>query len=289
MVTMKNRIGIYAFYDENGIVDDYVFHFLFLLKKITTRIVFVSNGPIKKEYINMLNRITGEILIRENTGFDVYAYKYAINHIEFNKLEKYDEVILCNSTFFGPINGLENIFLEMDKKEDLDFWGLTQSPDYFVDTDEIPAFYINPYGYIPKHIQSYFVVYRNKFIKTKHLRDFWNNLPMINSYAEAVGLFETVFTKYFEDLNYKWDTYLHYENDEKNINYPLLYKPYEVIVGYKFPIIKRKSFFIDDSLSIKYKTKDSVRKLIQYLNDNSCYDVDLIYKNITRTNKINNF
>ena len=192
---MKNRLGIYFIYDEKGIMDEYAFFFLSAYKKLLNRLIVVINGELKQEYIDRLKSLNYEVLVRENKGLDVYAYKHAFDYVGFNNLSEYDEVIYCNSTFFGPIYNLEDMFECMDKNENLDFWGITQHPDYKVDNEDIPAYNINPYGYLPKHIQNYFMVYRNSFVKKKDLYDFWNNLPEINGYFDSVGLFETVFTK----------------------------------------------------------------------------------------------
>lgn len=280
---MKNRIAIYAFYDEEGIIDDYVYYFLNALKKLAKRIIFVSNGPIKQEYINIISKITNEILIRDNVGFDAHAYKYAFDYIGFKNLNKYDEVISCNSTFFGPIYELENVFLKMEKNENLDFWGITQHPDYFVDSKDNSEFCINPYGYIPKHIQSYFIVYKNRLLSSNYFYNFWDSLPMINNYKEAIELFETVLTKHFSDLGFKWDTYIKYNEKLIKINYPLLYKPLDVVKEYNCPIIKRKSFFLENELTIQYSTKKQIEKLFQFLKNNNLYNIDFIKNNVERT------
>lgn len=277
---MNNRTAVYFFYDKDGIVDNYVLYFLNELKKIANRIVFVANGFINEECEENIKNITKEIIIRKNIGYDAHAYKEAFDYIGWEKLKDYDELIYCNSTFFGPVYSLENMFEQMNEKNDLDFWGITQHPDYLENKDDIPAFYINPYGYLPKHIQHYFVVYRKKFIKSKELFDYWKNLPKINNYFDSVGLFETVFTKHFEDLGFNWETYINYNGD---LNYPLLYKPYDVVVKYKCPIIKRKSFFINNTLSNLNSTKDQSEKLLKYIENNNMYNIKLIYDNIRRT------
>lgn len=278
---MNNRLGIYFFYDKDGTVDEYVFHFLRELKILTNRIVFIANGFIKEEYIKEINSITNEIILRENTGLDVYALKYTLNYIGFENLGNYDEVIYCNSTFFGPIFPLEDMFNCMDTKKGLDFWGITQHPDYKTNNENIPSFNLNPYGYIPKHIQYYFVVYRNRLLKSKEFCEFFKNMPIINDYFDAVGLFETVFTKHFEDLGYEWGTYVNYIDE--NMNYPLLYKPYDVVYKYKCPIIKRKSFYLENELTEKYNTLKQNCKILNYLKDNNLYDTNMIIKNINRS------
>ena len=75
------RLLIYFFYDANGIVDDYIPYMLDDLKKNVTDIQVVVNGKINDEGIEKFKRYTDKILIRENKGFDVWAYKEAMESL----------------------------------------------------------------------------------------------------------------------------------------------------------------------------------------------------------------
>ena len=41
------------------------------------------------------------ILIRANHGFDVGGYREGLFYLGFKELQKYDEIVLFNYTFFG--------------------------------------------------------------------------------------------------------------------------------------------------------------------------------------------
>ena len=63
------------------------------------------------------------IIVRENAGFDFWAHSAALEYVGWDELENYDEYLLCNDAYFGPIFPLEETFGEMNKR-DCDFWGI---------------------------------------------------------------------------------------------------------------------------------------------------------------------
>ncbi len=63
---------------------------------------------------------------RENTGFDVGAYREALLTIGREALAEYEEIILMNYTLAGPVCELQPMFETMQARPALDFWGLTR-------------------------------------------------------------------------------------------------------------------------------------------------------------------
>lgn len=64
------RMGIFFVYDKDGIIDEYIVYLLNSLKNFMDRLIVVSNGLLTSGSKEKLKRITDEILIRDNTGFD---------------------------------------------------------------------------------------------------------------------------------------------------------------------------------------------------------------------------
>lgn len=276
-ITKSERIAIYFYYDEYGIVDEYALYFIKGLREIAGYVLVVVNGFITDESKEKLLKISDDLLIRPNEGYDAWAYKDAFNHIGWEQLEKYEEVVYCNSTVFGPIYPFEEMFGKMSENDDLDFWGISFHPDMESSST------CNPYGYIPEHVQHYFVVWRKRFTKAPELKKYWEELPPIRNYAETVGLHETVFTKYFQDLGFRWTTYVRYVLEEESSNYLLLYEPLKALEKYRCPVIKRKLFFLEDKYVTSNSIGERVRDTLDYLETYKLYDVDLIYRNIIRT------
>ena len=62
---VMKRICIFLIYDNAGIVDRYIYYYLFELKKVA-KIIIVVNGGIKEDGLGKLNNITNNIYIRNN-------------------------------------------------------------------------------------------------------------------------------------------------------------------------------------------------------------------------------
>ena len=274
-IKSRDRIAFYCFYNKHGIADKYILYFLKGLKEVSERIVVIVNGEIQDDSLNKIRLITPEIIIRDNKGFDAWAYKTGFKYVGWDRLAEYREVICCNSSVFGPLYPFNDMFRKMDRQKSLDFWGITAHSLW--NTTE----YNNPYGYIPEHIQQYFIVYRQKFIKTGDFQSYWENLPELNTYAEAVGLFETVFTKHFSDLGYKWSTYVQFKLDPKIYMNLLYFEPYKAVIEYKCPVIKRKSFYMPP-YPIPYDSfLDQLKALVVYLNDTGIYHTGMILESFS--------
>lgn len=271
------RVAIYFFYDKDGIVDGYVDYFLEDLKKNLDRLIVVCNGKLTSEGRKKFSKYTSEIIVRENKGFDVWAYKEGIEYIGWDNLKNYDELIMLNMTIMGPIYPFKEMFDEMDSRKDLDFWGITKFHKFSVD-----PWGLIQYGYIPEHIQSHFIAVRKPMLKSYEFKQHWEKMRMINTYFESVSYHESIFTKKFNDKGFKSDTYID-SNDLKDFtDHPIIDYPKKIIKENKCPIFKRRSFFnpYDDFLT-RGMGRASL-ELFKYIEKNTNYDVNLIWDNILR-------
>ena len=271
-----NRCAIFVFYDKDGIVDKYITELLKGMKKEVNRLIVVCNGEVCDEGLSSFNEVADEVLVRPNEGYDITAYKYGLNHVSLEKLSDYDEVILFNSTLFGPIYPFSEMFSAMNK-EDVDFWGMTTFHEVPFD-----PFGTIEYGYIPTHIQSFFMVFRQSLCKTDDFKSYWNNLPKITNYNEAIGYFETVFTKKFSDMGYKWKAYA---DSTELIGYtydPLRDYPRYMIEKKRCPVMKKRSFFHDYGEALSRSGGEAVREVFDFLEQNTDYDTDMIWETLLR-------
>lgn len=272
-----NRLVIYFFYDADGIVDRYIPYMLEDINKNCSELFVVCNGNLTPEGRATFKKLTPHLLVRENKGFDVWAYKAALEYYGWEKLEQFDEVIMMNHTIMGPVYPFSEMFAEMDKR-DLDFWRITKYPKVGVD-----PFGTISYGYIPEHIQSHFIAVRNNMLKSMEFRDYWDNRPEITCYADAVGKHEAIFTKSFGDKGFRWAVYVDTTDREKfEIDF-ILTSPVALIEKYRCPIFKRRSFFHDYYYILHTSTGEQTRQLMAYLREKTNYDVGMIWENILRT------
>lgn len=166
-----NRLLCYAHFDTNGQVQPFVIHALQAMKAHCSAITFVSNSPVSAADRENLLHVCSRILINDNTGYDFYMWKLALQDAD---IVQYDEVLLMNSSVYGPVSDISSVFSAMDNVP-CDFWGITE------------CFQMQP------HIQSYFLIFRHNVIQSSAFASFWqgvlpytNKLQVIQSYE--VGL-----------------------------------------------------------------------------------------------------
>lgn len=275
-MNLNNRMVIYFFFDTDGIVDEYNLVMLRDLMKNCKDLLVVSNGKLSKEGKEKFSELTDQILERDNKGFDVWAYKEAIEYIGWDKLSEYDELVLMNYTIMGPVYPFEEMFTSMDAR-DLDFWGITKYHEVKVD----------PYGmiecgYLREHIQSHFIAVRKPMLTGQAFHDYWENMRTITSYAESVAYHESYFTHHFAKQGYKWDVYVNTDDLKKFTEYPLLKVPKKLIEEKRCPIFKRRSFNHDYIDFVNTTIGEPTYELMEYLKYHTDYDVNLIWDNILR-------
>lgn len=269
------RLAIFFFYDKRGIVDRYVPYFLEDLQKNVTEICTVCNGEPSPEGRKILEEY-GNVFVRENKGFDVWAYKEAMAQYGWEKLQTYDEVILLNNTIMGPVYPFKETFDKMDQ-QDLDFWGLTEYFKIMMD-----PFGYSPYGYLPDHIQSHWIACRRSLVASKEFQDYWDQMPMIEDYAQAVGKHESIFTKRFADMGYKWAVSVECEELRDYSGYPLMMCPKKLLEEKRCPIFKKRSFFHMEADYLRNTMGEQTTELFEFLKNRTDYDVDFIWETILR-------
>ncbi len=249
------RLLIFSFYDKDGIVDQYILFLLRGLKQVVNELIVVINGMLKDEEEKKIVALTNHILKRKNVGYDAGAYADVIlNFLGKEELKKWDELVLCNDTFYGPFVPFEHIFNKMNLGK-VDFWGLN-----YVENN------------ITNHIQSYFLVFKKRIIESGLLFDYFykeiniNEMDLLNVYASfEIGLFG-----YLVQLGYKFGTYA--VTDNYNI-----YSCADICLErYELPILKKKSF------NGRFLELQQESKILNYIISNTDYNPNFIISNVMR-------
>lgn len=276
-VKEMKRAAIFLFYDKDGLVDNYISVMLEDLKKNVDRLVVVCNGKLSVEGRQIFEKFTKEIVVRENKGFDVWAYKEGIEYIGWSDLSTYDELILMNYTMFGPFFPFKEMFDEMSKRK-IDFWGITK---HYGSEDDWTGGHMK-YGYIPDFIQSFFIVIRSKMLNSYEFHKYWGEMRPIGSYIESMAYHEGVFTKDFSDSGFICDVYIDTDDLIEYTQAPTTYYSLELLKR-RCPIVKRKVFFDYYDYYLLFNTGEVGIETYEYIRRNLEYDTDLIWDNILRT------
>jgi lipopolysaccharide biosynthesis protein len=265
------RVIFYLFYDPQGIVDDYVPYKLSALRPFVDHIFVVSNSKLTIEGRQALEAVADTVWARENVGFDVWGYKEAMATFGMDRLADYDELILMNYTFFGPIYPFAETFEAMDARDDLDFWGLTAhkaiDPNPFPDT----------HGILPLHIQSHWIAVRKTMFTSIEFAWYWDKMPMVTSYTESILQHESKFTRHFSDRGFRYE--IAFDPDRYPTNHPT-FESVLATLDDRCPILKRRIFFHEPT----YLERNAILgKRVMEKIATTDYPVDLIWRNVVRS------
>ncbi len=271
------RAGVYFFFDEDGVVDSYVPYAIRELRKVLDYLVVVVNGVLKPECRKELASVADDMFVRENKGFDAWAYKDGIDYIGWEELQSFDELVLMNFTMFGPVYPLQELFDRMEE-DPCDFWGLYMSYENRKTRTwgKIPL----KWGYKPDALATCFLVFRSEVLHSVEFARHWNTLPEIRDYYESGAYSEMQLTQMLRDAGFTMSVVCpdSFRFDYQN---PTVDGALEAVIACRIPLFRRKVFY-DKNGSLDYAT-DTPRKLLQYLSEKTNYNVDMIWENILRT------
>lgn len=275
---MKKRLGIFLFFDRNGKADRFIEYMLKDIRSSLDHIIVLVNGLADDDAMKLLKSCADEVIVRENIGFDIGAWQYGVVDLcGEERLEEYDTLVLFNDSFFGPLYPFADVFAEMDSRN-VDFWGLSVH-------GAIPGTGECPYGYRPRYIQTYFMVFESRLIHSKDFLSFWKKQPTYEAYIDMAEQFVGVMTQRFSDLGYTWSAYSDTTDiedpDRKNYDQHT-FNIEELIKNRKYPILKRRSFYADKGNYIRYTNGTELSRSLKYVEDNYDYDTSLIFEHITR-------
>jgi lipopolysaccharide biosynthesis protein len=189
------RVIFYLFYDVRGVVDDYIPYKLERLRSFAEDIIVVVNGDLTDESRQRLEAVADDVWQRPNEGFDVGGYQAVLHRFGAERLAEYDEVVLMNYTWFGPVRPFEPIFERMNAT-DADFWGITEH-------DAVDP---HPHGLdepMPLHLQSHWIAVRKRMFTSDTWRSYWDEMPLITSYDQSILHHESRFTRHFGEAGFR--------------------------------------------------------------------------------------
>ncbi len=271
-----NRAGIYVYYDKDGILEDYAVCFINSLAKVCNYLTVVINGKLNPDEKEKIKNDKVKFIIRDNTGYDFWGYREGFLDFSREKLKQIDEMVFANSSFFGPVFPIENIFQTM-KDKNVDFWGISKHKA--VNKNVIK---FNPETKIKEHIQTYFFVVRNKMLNSKEFYGYFLNLKRVKNKKEAIGFIEVSFTEHFKKSGFKFDAFI----DDSILKYGIdnyhQYLPYLCMKNYGCPFIKKTAFGARYDLAQRETLSRESGLAFNFIKDETEYDIKLIVKEISK-------
>lgn len=257
------RAVVFAHYDKDNIVDDYVLYYLKALKEISSYIVFVSCNPVENK--NCLDGITDFIIDEQHDEYDFGSYKRGFLHLK-DKLDEFDEIIFANDSCFGPLFPLQPIFTRM---KNFDFWGITENKSGFKKFGE------NKFKSVKRpHLQSYFLNFKKKVFTSETFENFITSIKHHENKNDIIVNYEIGLSEALRKAGFSNDSYIkHYQQFGNS----LIYFWRELIKKHKMPFVK---------CSILRHKNDHVTCCDgweEFIQKYSNFPTDLISKNLERT------
>jgi len=271
MMPDKQRIAIFAHYDKDNIIDDYVIYYLNALKEVAQKIIFVSDCNLIIEEQNKLQDIVDFIITEKHDEYDFGSYKRGfLFALENNLLKDTYQCIFANDSCYGPFNSLKALFETMEQKEcdrNCDFWGITQNK---IGLDKKKNIY---FSCKRPHLQSYFLVFKKNVFLSETFIEFIKSIKKEENKHEVIINYEIGLSEKLVNAGFKWESFIKvFLNKNSSI-----YKWDKIISNYNMPFLKC-------SLpKLKHQHLVIIDNYEKIIKQNSNYPVELIRKNVERT------
>lgn len=165
---MPRTLAVFAHFDPGGAVAPHVERYVAALGAAVDRLVVVSTAELDDAGRAAL-RAHGELVERENVGYDFYSWKTGLDHV--GDWDGFERVLICNDSVVGPMRPLAEI-LGPRAPGHADFWGMTSSHE------------------ISPHVQSWFVVFEQPVIASGLLHGFWRAMTPVSDRYVVIRRYE---------------------------------------------------------------------------------------------------
>lgn len=261
------RAAVFAHYDKDNIIDDYVIYYLKALKELAHEIVFVSCKNLSDTEKEKLGGIADFIIAENHDEYDFGSYKRGYLYLK-DRLNDFDELIFANDSCYGPLYPLHGIFDEMERNEHCDFWGITKNRFGLLKDGEGYRIAERP------HIQSYFLVFSKKVFTSNIFDEFMHSIKSLDNKNEVIINYEIGLTEKLISAGFKANTYI-----------KALYRFNHVILSFWRLLIEHYNMpFVKCSI-LRHQNDDLTTTVFweECISSNTDYPVSIIEENLSRT------
>ena len=249
-------LTIFAGYDKDNIIDDYVLFYLKELNKLAD-IIYVADCEMPEFELNKISDLTIKSISEKHGEYDFGSYKRGYIYAkENNILENYDYLILCNDSVYGPLFSLDSLF---DKMKDYKFGGLYKSKDIKI---------ANHY-----YIGSFFIVIKKEIFSSYIFSNFINSIKKEGDKNEIIKNYEFGISKLMIDSGINIEG-LFLDTDISNRPY---FEPLKLL-NEGFPFIKKH--ILEKKITVPLNIEE-LKLIIQKIK--KTYDINMIVNNLNRT------
>ncbi len=152
----QKRICLFAGYSSQNAIDGYVVHYIKSLTPFAD-VYYCADNSLADDEIEKIAPYVKGVFAGRHATYDFGSWAKMINAIDWNEIEKYDQLILANDSCFGPLFPLTPVFEKMDSGF-YDAWGIAKN----------------------KFLMSFFICAGKEVINDHLFRDFISTPPINN-------------------------------------------------------------------------------------------------------------
>ena len=266
---MKN-ISVFAHFDKDNIIDDYIIYYLRALKAVSQKVIFVSDCDLSTDELQKLEGIADYCFAKKHGEYDFGSYKRGWEiAVENGLLNEAESLTFVNDSCYGPFYPLEPIYCEMAEKA-CDFWGITSNRNFLEG-----KFYPCPAA-SDRHVQSYFLVFKKQVFESGVFVEFMKSIKKEEDKFKIIEKYEIGLSRLLCEAGFGYDVI--FNNQIGDINIECL----------KY-VKKQPHMFMKKSLLKETYFVFLISRWLLYLNLTSEYPVDIMMNHFKRNRKIGEF
>jgi len=144
-------VCLFAHFDADDRLDDYVLWYLERLRELDFSIVFISASRLAGADVARLRSSCDDVILRENAGLDFGSWRagFAKHGARVD-----GRLLLANDSVYGPMGDLKSALVRLTSKK-ADFYGMVESLQ------------------IASHLQSWFLLFEPWVVRHEAFKRFW--------------------------------------------------------------------------------------------------------------------
>lgn len=259
------RLVLYILRDAKPSLYHYVVFFLHALKAEGMDVVVYGVPDDASEARRVLEALGAEAVVAPVVADGMDAYRDTLSRIGMDRLEKYDELVLLDSTLYGPLYPLRPVFSEMARRN-LDAWGLVLRR----------GFQEGSMAGWPVQVYPAFFCLRNSV---------WRDPAFMNAFTprdNRTATFDSL-AQWLEDKGFACDAYIREDECLGEAYGNMVFLAGELIEKYRCPVIDRAVFTTDYLSRLDSTVGETAVDVMRLIGQRTDYDPDLIWENLIGT------
>jgi lipopolysaccharide biosynthesis protein len=188
------KICLFAHFDTDAIVQDFVVFYLQALKAQGIEVIFITTSEqMKPEELRKLKEFTCKRIVRRNIGYDFGSWKTGFQYV--NDYKNSELILLANDSVVGPINPLDKMFKSMSCAG-YDIWGVTDNYE------------------VNYHVQSYFLCFTGRALQNGFIEEYMDQITVESCKQDIINKYEVGLIQRAINLGYRVGAYCMYDQIE---------------------------------------------------------------------------